>query len=89
MSSVDGKWDRDITGDPLPPWGAGSGSDGGELDHDGATDDGKVDRTGSGSGERTASVGGVNVVIVGDCETNGSLGDGVQECDGYQQSRRV
>jgi len=89
MSSTDGEWDRDVARDPLLPWGAGSGSGDGKLDHDSATDDGKVDRTGSGSGERTASVGGVNVVIVGDCETNGSLGDGVQECDGYQQSRRV
>jgi hypothetical protein len=53
-------------------------------DHNGACDDGKVDRTGSGSGERTTNAGGINVVVVGDWETNGSLGDSMWECDRYQ-----
>jgi hypothetical protein len=39
MSSVDSEWDRDVAGDPLPPWGTGSRSSDGELEHDGATDD--------------------------------------------------
>ena len=51
MSSMDGEHDHDIVGDPLPPWGAESGFGNGELDHDGATDDGEVDCTGSGGGE--------------------------------------
>jgi hypothetical protein len=51
MSSADDEWDRDVAGDPLPPWGTRSGSSNGELDHDGAIDDGEVDRTGSGSDE--------------------------------------
>jgi hypothetical protein len=46
-------------------------------DCDGAYDDGEVDRTGSGSGERTTSAGGVNVIVVSDRETNASLGDGM------------
>ena len=82
MSSVDGKWDRDITGDPLPPCGTGSGSGDSEVDHDGATDDGKVDRTGSGGDERTTSAGGFNVITVGNGETNANLGDSVRDCDG-------
>ena len=48
-----------------------------------------MDRTGSGGGERTTSASGINVIVVGNWETNGSLGDGVWERDGYQQSRRV
>ena len=53
MSSVDGEQDHDVVGDPLLPWGAGSGSGDGKLDHDGATNDGEVDHIGSASGERT------------------------------------
>ena len=70
MSSVDGEPDYDIAGDPLLPWGTESGSNGGELDHDGATNNGKVDRTRSGGGEQTTGAGGINVIIVGDRETN-------------------
>ena len=51
MSSVDGERDHDVVGDLLPPWGAGSKSGDNELDYDGATDDGEVDRTRSGGGE--------------------------------------
>ena len=83
MSSVDGEQDRKIAGDSLLPWGTMSRSGDGELDHDGATDNGEVDRTRSGGGERTTGAGGVNIVIVGDWETNGSLGDGIREHDGY------
>jgi hypothetical protein len=82
MSSVDGKWDRDVAGDPLPPWGARSGSGDGEFNHDGATDDSKVDHTESGGGERTTGVGGFNIIIVGDRETNANLGDNVRGHDG-------
>jgi hypothetical protein len=57
--------------------GAKSGSVDGELDHDGATDDGEVDHTRRGGDERTTSTGGINVVVMGDGETNASLGDGV------------
>jgi hypothetical protein len=32
---------------------------------------------------------GVNVVVVDNGETNGSLGGGERECDGYQYSTRV
>ena len=74
MSSVDGEQDHDVVGDPLLPWGAESRSGDGELDHDGATDNGEVDRTGSGGGERTTDAGGINVVVVGDVETNANLG---------------
>ena len=48
-----------------------------------------MDRTGSGSGERTNGANGIKVIVVVDRETNSSLGDGVRERDGYQQSRRV
>ena len=89
MSSADGEWDRNVAGDPLPPWGTGRGSGEGELDHNGATDDGKVDHTRSGGGKGTNGPGGINGVIVGDGETNGSLGDVVREHDGYQLSKRV
>jgi len=58
-------------------------------DHDDACDDDEVDCSGSGGGERTTSAGGVNIVVVGDWETNGSLGDGMWERNGYQQSGRV
>ena len=81
MSSADGEQDHDVAGGPLPPWGARSRSDDGELDHDGATNDGEVDRTGSDGGERTTGAGGVNIVVVGDRETNTNLGDGVRDRD--------
>ena len=51
MSSADGKRDYDIVRDPLPPWGIGSRSGDGELDHDRATNDGEVDRIESYGGE--------------------------------------
>ena len=51
--------------------------------HDGACDDGEVDHTGSDSGEGTNGTVGINSVIVGIGETNGSLGDSVWEHDGY------
>ena len=77
MSSVDGEWDRDVAGDPLLPWGVKSGSDDGKLDHDGATNDGEVNRIGSSGGKRTTGAGGVSVIVEGDGESNGSLGDGL------------
>ena len=58
-------------------------------DHDGACNDGEVDRTESGGGVGTNGPRGINGVIVDDEETNGSLGDGVWEHIGYQQSRRA
>ena len=79
MSSMDGEQDHNIVGDPLPPWGAESRSGNGELDHDGATNDGEVDRTESSGGERTTSADGINVIIVGNRETNANLGDGVRD----------
>jgi hypothetical protein len=51
-------------------------------DHDGACNNGEVDHTGSGDGERTNGAGGINVVVVGDGERNGSLGDGERELTG-------
>ena len=73
MSSTDDERDRDVVGDPLLSWGIGSGFGDGELNHDGATDDGEVDRTRSGGGKRTTGAGGVSVIVMGDWETNGSL----------------
>jgi hypothetical protein len=81
MSSADGKWDRDVAGDPLPPWGARSGCDNGEFNHDGATDDSKVDHTESGGGEQTTDVGGFNIVIVG-YHLGDNVPDNVQDHDG-------
>jgi hypothetical protein len=82
MSLADSKRDRNVAGDPLPLWGTGSEFGDGELDHDKATDDGEVDHTRSGSGERTTSASGISVVIVGDGETNANLGDSVRDHDG-------
>jgi hypothetical protein len=42
----------------------------------------EVDRIESGSGERTTSAGGINVIIVGDEETNANLGDDVWDHNG-------
>jgi len=50
-------------------------------DCDGAYNNGEVDRTGSGGGERTTGAGGINVIVVGDGETNASLGDSVWDRD--------
>ena len=75
MSSVDGERDHDVAGDPLPPWGIRSRSSDGKLDHDGATNDGEVNRIGSSGGKRTTGAGGINIIIVGDGETNANLGD--------------
>ena len=55
-------------------------------DHNGACDDDEVDHTGSGGGEGTNGHGGINGVVMGDGETNVSLGDSMWEGDGYQQS---
>ena len=76
MSSMDDERDHDVAGDLLSPWGARSGSS------DGACDDGEVDLTGSGGSERTTGVGGANIIIKGNGESNGNLGDGLRERDG-------
>jgi hypothetical protein len=47
-----------------------------------ACDDGEVECTGSGGGEGTTGAAGAPVIIEGDGESNGSLGDGGRECDG-------
>jgi hypothetical protein len=57
--------------------------------HDGACDDGEVDHTRSSGGEGTNGPRGISGVVMGDGGINGSVGDGVREHDGYQQSRRV
>jgi hypothetical protein len=82
MSSTNGERDHDVVGDLLLPWGTRSGLGDSELDHDSATDDGEVDRTGSGGGKRTTSASGVNVIIVGDRKTNANLGDNMWDYDG-------
>ena len=41
-----------------------------------------MERTRSGGGERTTSAIGASIVVEGDGESNGSLGDGGQEHDG-------
>ena len=41
-----------------------------------------MDRTRSGGGKRTTGAGGVNVIIVGDGETNAILGDSMWDHDG-------
>ena len=48
-----------------------------------------MDRTGSSSGERTTGADGLNVIIVGDGETNASLGDGVRDHDGAYDDGEV
>ena len=40
--------------------------------------DGELDRTRAGGGERTTSADGINVIIEGDRESNGSLVEGLQ-----------
>ena len=40
--------------------------------------DGEGDRNEAGGGERTTGVGGINVIIEGDRESNGNLGDGLR-----------
>jgi hypothetical protein len=89
MSSADIKWDRDVARDPLPPWGDRSGSGDGELDHFRATNDSVVDHTRSGGGKQTISASGINVVIVGDRETNANLGDDVWDYDGAYDDDEV
>ena len=42
-----------------------------------------MDRTGSGGGKRTNDAEGVNIVIMGDGETNGSLGEVLQNHPNY------
>ena len=41
-----------------------------------ACDDGEVEHTRSGGGEGTTGAGGASIVVEGDGESNGSLGDG-------------
>ena len=41
-----------------------------------AYDNGELERTGSGSGEGTTGAAGASIVVKGDRESNGSLGDG-------------
>ena len=47
-----------------------------------ACDDGEVERTGSGSGEGTTDAAGASIIIEGDRERNGSLGDDRREHNG-------
>ena len=47
-----------------------------------ACDDDEVERTGSGGGEGTIGVAGASIIIEGDGESNGSLGDGRREHNG-------
>jgi hypothetical protein len=46
-----------------------------------ACDDGEVERTRSGGGEGTTGATSASVIIEGDWESNGSLGDGERQCD--------
>ena len=48
-----------------------------------------MDRTRSGGGERTTGAGGVNVIIVGDKETNANLGDNMWDHDGAYDDGKV
>jgi hypothetical protein len=48
-----------------------------------------VDHTGSGAGKRTTGTGGVIVVVMGDKETNASLGDSVWHGDGVCDDSEV
>ena len=86
---MDGEWDRDVAGDPRPPWVTGSSSSNGELNHNGATNNGKVDHTRSDGGEQTTGASGVNFTIVGDRETNVNLGYGMRDCDGAYDDGEV
>ena len=58
-------------------------------DRDRACDDGDMDHTKSDDGEGTNGPRGVNGVIMGDGETNGSLGDGVRDHDGAYNDGKV
>jgi hypothetical protein len=53
-----------------------------------ACDDGEVECIGCGSGEGTTGATGASVVIKGDGESNGSLGDSGRECDRKSMGRR-
>ena len=54
-----------------------------------AYDNGEVERKGSGGGEGTTSATGASVVVEGDGDSNGSLGDGGWECDGNTSLPRL
>ena len=69
MASMDGDGDRDGGGDPLLL--------GADLVAASGPSDGEQDCTEAGHGEQTTGVGGVSVVVEGDGESNGSLGDDV------------
>ena len=69
-ASVDDEGDHDGGGDPLP-LGADPAAVSGPSDSE-------WDRTEAGGGERTTGVGGVYVVVEGNGESNGILGDGLR-----------
>ena len=69
MAMVDGEGEHNSGGDLLPP--------GADLAVASGPIDGEQDRTEAGGGERTTSAGGISVIIEGDEESNGSLGDGL------------
>jgi hypothetical protein len=48
-----------------------------------------MDHTGSDGGERTTGAGGINVIFVGDGETNANLGDSVRDRDGSYNDGEV
>ena len=70
MASTDVEGDRDSGGDLLPP-----GVDPAMVSE---PSDGEQDRTEAGGHERTTSAGGICVIIEGNGESNGSLGDGLR-----------
>ena len=47
-----------------------------------AYDDSEVERTGSGGGEGTTGAAGASIIVEGNRESNGSLGDSGRERDG-------
>ena len=47
-----------------------------------ACDDDKVEHTGSGGGKGTTGAAGASVIVEGNGESNGSLGDSGRECNG-------
>ena len=51
--------------------------------------DGEQDHTKASGGKRTTGACGVNIIVVGDGETNASLGDGVRDHDGAYDDGEV
>jgi hypothetical protein len=70
MSLVDAKQEHEDKWDPLMTWASKN------RGVHAACDDDKVEHTGSGGSEGTIGATGASVVIEGDGESNGSLGDG-------------